>query len=261
MPLTRKWMPSPNYSSRSGGVRLLIIHTAEGAKTIESLGSFFSQSSAEVSSHTGADDQPGIVGEYVKPDKKAWTSANYNSASMNIELCGFAAWSRDEWVNRHDTMLTNTARWIQEEAGRYGIPLVRLSAGDAQGSGRGICGHGDLGSGGGGHTDPGPGFPWDVLMKKVGGTIAEAPGGAPSSPSSGSAPPFPGRLLSNYCEGEDVRQWQGQMSHRGWGLAVDGMYGGESERTCRSFQSEKGLAVDGVVGPETWAATWNAPIT
>ena len=41
-PLKRVWIPSPNYSSRGGaGVRLIVIHTAEGARTIESLGSYF----------------------------------------------------------------------------------------------------------------------------------------------------------------------------------------------------------------------------
>ena len=42
MSLRRVWMPSPNYSSRGGArVRLIVVHTAEGALTIEALGSFF----------------------------------------------------------------------------------------------------------------------------------------------------------------------------------------------------------------------------
>jgi peptidoglycan hydrolase-like protein with peptidoglycan-binding domain len=61
--------------------------------------------------------------------------------------------------------------------------------------------------------------------------------------------------------GEDVRTWQARMRERGWGLAVDGFYGDESARTCRAFQGEKGLGVDGVVGPETWGAAWTAPVT
>jgi peptidoglycan hydrolase-like protein with peptidoglycan-binding domain len=42
---------------------------------------------------------------------------------------------------------------------------------------------------------------------------------------------------------------------------VDDQFGPESARVCRSFQQEKGLGVDGVVGPETWAAAWTTPIT
>jgi peptidoglycan hydrolase-like protein with peptidoglycan-binding domain len=68
-------------------------------------------------------------------------------------------------------------------------------------------------------------------------------------------------MLINFTQGHGTAQWQGQMVARGWSLAVDDMYGGESERICSQFQQEKGLSVDGVVGPETWAATWTAPVT
>jgi peptidoglycan hydrolase-like protein with peptidoglycan-binding domain len=59
----------------------------------------------------------------------------------------------------------------------------------------------------------------------------------------------------------DVRTWQQKMRDRGWSIAVDQWYGGDSEKICRQFQAEKGLGVDGLVGPNTWAATWNAPVT
>ncbi|MBA3421360.1 MAG: peptidoglycan-binding protein [Thermoleophilaceae bacterium] len=77
------------------------------------------------------------------------------------------------------------------------------------------------------------------------------------------APPWPGRLLAHPppLSGEDVRQWQSQMAKRGWRLAVDGAYGARSEEVCRSFQQERGLAVDGKVGSDTWQAAWAAPVT
>jgi predicted chitinase len=59
----------------------------------------------------------------------------------------------------------------------------------------------------------------------------------------------------------DVRVWQTQMRARGWNIAADGDYGPASERACRSFQGEKGLGVDGKVGPKTWAAAWTAGVT
>jgi hypothetical protein len=52
-----------------------------------------------------------------------------------------------------------------------------------------------------------------------------------------------------------------KMKDRGWSLGVDGCYGPESENVCRQFQAEKGLSVDGDVGPKTWEATWTAPVT
>jgi peptidoglycan hydrolase-like protein with peptidoglycan-binding domain len=55
-----------------------------------------------------------------------------------------------------------------------------------------------------------------------------------------------------------VRTWQQKMKDRGWSLGADGCYGPESENVCRQFQDEKGLDVDGDVGPKTWDATWTA---
>jgi hypothetical protein len=162
--LTRKSIPSPNYSSRGGsGVRLIVVHTAEGARTIEELGNFFASSSSGVSSHTGIDDTPNTVGEYVKRGNKAWTAGNANPVAVQTELCAFASWSKAEW-DRHPEMLENCAKWIAEEAAYFNLPITKLTASQAQGSGRGVCQHNDLGSWGGGHWDCGGGFPIDDVL-------------------------------------------------------------------------------------------------
>ena len=166
-PLTRRSMPSPNYSSRGGAsVRLIVIHTAEGATTIESLGNWFANPNNQVSSHTGIDDKLGVCGEYVSRSGKAWTAANANPVAIQTELCAFAKWSTSEW-NKHPNMLENCARWIAEEARFYNIPLTKLTASQAQGTGRGICQHNDLGSWGGGHWDCGSGFPIDSVLSRA----------------------------------------------------------------------------------------------
>jgi hypothetical protein len=174
MALKRVWIPSPNYSSRGGaGVRLIVLHTAEGARTIESLGSFF-QGDVGASSQVGADDKANTVGEYVSRANKAWTQSEFNPVATSIELCGFASWSTDEWRNHHANMLDNCAKWIAEEAAHFGVPITRLNASQAQGSGRGVCQHVDLGSRGGGHHDCGGGFPMDhVLDMARGGAGAD----------------------------------------------------------------------------------------
>jgi len=165
--LSRKAMPSPNWSSRGGSaVRLIVLHTAEGATTIESLGNWFANPANAVSSHTGIDDKLGIVGEYVQRSGKAWTAANANPVAVQTELCAFAKWSTAEW-NKHPNMLENCARWIAEEARAYGIPVVKLSASQAQSGGRGVCQHNDLGSWGGGHWDCGSGFPIDSVIARA----------------------------------------------------------------------------------------------
>ncbi|MCA1702624.1 MAG: peptidoglycan-binding protein, partial [Actinobacteria bacterium] len=53
-----------------------------------------------------------------------------------------------------------------------------------------------------------------------------------------------------------VRQWQQRMAATGRQITIDGDYGPVSEEVCRAFQQEKGLEVDGEVGPMTWAKSW-----
>jgi hypothetical protein len=256
-------IPSPNFSSRGGaGVRLVVLHTAEGALTYQSLGNYFANPGSQVSSHTGIDDTPGVVGEYVRAADKAWTAANANPVAVQAELCAFAEWSAQQWAD-HDAMLDNAARWVAEECARFGIPIRRLSAAEAQGGAAGVCQHVDLGSWGGGHWDCGPGFPMDSVLARAGGVPGLPPSGAvpPPSTAGGAAPPWPGTLLVNYTEGHGTIDWQRQMSVRGWRIAVDDAYGDQSEGVCLDFQEEKGLDLDGVVGPETWRAAWELPIT
>jgi hypothetical protein len=175
MAIKRKWMPSPCYHSRGGITPYkIVLHTAEGATTIESLGNFFANGANQVSSHTGADDKKNIIGEYVTRGNAAWTAAAYNEESVQLELCGFAAWSRSAWLNHHSNMIDNAAAWVREEADRYGIPIVALNNSQAQGGGRGVCQHVNLGSGGGGHVDCGSGFPMDELIKRAKGGSASA---------------------------------------------------------------------------------------
>ncbi len=171
MALKRVWIPSPHYSSRGANVRLIVLHTAEGARTIESLGSWFQNPSAKCSSHVGADDKPNTVGEYVSRGNKAWTQSEFNPVAVSIELCGFASWSNSEWRNNHATMLENCAKWVAEEAAHYGIPIVQLNSSQAQGSGRGVCQHVDLGQRGGGHHDCGSGFPMAYVLDMARGRV------------------------------------------------------------------------------------------
>ncbi|MGH2933869.1 MAG: NlpC/P60 family protein [Gaiellaceae bacterium] len=73
---------------------------------------------------------------------------------------------------------------------------------------------------------------------------------------------WPGRYLMQPppLRGSDVRRWQELMCARGWTVAVDGVYGPQSEAVCCKFQAEVGVSVDGVVGPETWHAAVAAPV-
>lgn len=83
------------------------------------------------------------------------------------------------------------------------------------------------------------------------------PSGAYFGPKSG-----PDSSVSGfYSHRADLRQWQARMSGRGWQISPDGLYGGQTASIARAFQRDKGLTVDGLIGPVTWATAWTAPIT
>ena len=276
MALKRVAIPSPNYSGRGGSsVRLIVLHTAEGARTYQDLGHYF-QGPVGVSSHVGIDDTPGTIGEYVRRDYKAWTASNANPVAVQAELCAFASWGWDEW-NTHSQMLDNTAKWIAEEAAKFNIPIDKLTSSQAQSSGIGVCQHVDLGTWGGNHWDCGSQFPIDDVLDMARGSDSGGSTPPPSAPPSSDAPPWnypqdnyfgPPDKSNNWHDGHgggfdnsQIRMWQNQMQHRGWTIDVDGIYGPQSMAVCKQFQAEKGLHVDGLCGPKTWAKAWEAPIT
>jgi peptidoglycan hydrolase-like protein with peptidoglycan-binding domain len=54
--------------------------------------------------------------------------------------------------------------------------------------------------------------------------------------------------------GDDVRACQRKLNLRGAPLIEDGVFGANTHRAVISFQSERGLGADGIVGPITWGA-------
>ena len=61
-------------------------------------------------------------------------------------------------------------------------------------------------------------------------------------------------LSSPWEVGTDVRAIQFAYASHGFHLAIDGIFGPETEGVTKAFQSSRGLAADGIVGPSTWAA-------
>jgi hypothetical protein len=155
---------SPSHSSRNGAqVRLLAIHTAEGATTAAGLANYLANPDNQVSYHDVADDSNGVqCVEYVD---KARALRSGNPVSDNFCLTAFAAWSRTTWLS-HTGMVERAAAWIAARAQARGIPIVKLSSADVAAGKSGVIGHWDwtVGMKDGSHTDPGSNFPWDVVM-------------------------------------------------------------------------------------------------
>jgi hypothetical protein len=178
MALTRVWTPSGNYSG-GGTKRLIVIHTMEGftgPNGAYDCAKYF-QGPVGTSSQVCIDNNRGKVWEGVSRGNASWTQCNYNGAAVSCEQSGYASWSRSYWLANRDAQLHNIADWIAEESRALGIPVTDLSSSQAQGSGWGVCYHSELGSSGCGHSDPGSGWPIDVVLDwaRGGGTAAPEP--------------------------------------------------------------------------------------
>ncbi|MEV8510376.1 peptidoglycan-binding protein [Actinoplanes sp. NPDC051475] len=69
---------------------------------------------------------------------------------------------------------------------------------------------------------------------------------------SGTLSPWP--LIHQGAKEHPVPTLQYLLRARGHTVVVDGLFGPRTDAAVRAFQSEKGLAVDGIVGPHTWGA-------
>jgi hypothetical protein len=94
------------------------------------------------------------------------------------------------------------------------------------------------------------------------GTVPTEPKPTPAPPTRTYGPEWKSGsrfLTQTSLYSDQARTWQQMMRNRGWSITVDGIYGPASANVCRQFQAEKGLSVDGVVGPQTWEAARTLP--
>lgn len=145
---------------------LIVVHATEspnvaGVADLQSVGAWFDNPEAEVSSHVCTDAE-GYSARFVADAMKAWHVANYNRMSLGIEQIGYA--SAGTWTEAEQR---ETARWIARWSVMHGIPIQKgkVSPHRVEVVRAGVVRHSDLGPLGGGHSDPGRGYPLhDVLV-------------------------------------------------------------------------------------------------
>jgi peptidoglycan hydrolase-like protein with peptidoglycan-binding domain len=97
--------------------------------------------------------------------------------------------------------------------------------------------------------------PTPVAVPKPSGTSSSTP--APTAPAQPAAP----RVLKAGMQGTDVGAWQRNLLEAGFPtMVVDQQFGPQTERATRDFQTDKGVTVDGFVGPQTLAVLNSPPI-
>jgi N-acetyl-anhydromuramyl-L-alanine amidase AmpD len=123
----------------------------------------------QASAHFAVDNQ--TIVQCVKEKDVAWHAPGANHNGIGIEHAGYAAQSRDQWLDDYSTAeLKLSAQLVATLCARWGIPIVKLSMDDLKAGARGICGHLDITmafNNGKGHTDPGPSFPWPEYIQWV----------------------------------------------------------------------------------------------
>ncbi len=68
-----------------------------------------------------------------------------------------------------------------------------------------------------------------------------------------------GQLIRRGQSGQAVRELQQALVARGYPLEVDGKFGPQTEAAVRQFQRASGIAVDGIVGPQTLGKLQSTP--
>lgn len=106
----------------------------------------------------------------VKDADTCWGAYGHNSNGLHYELCGYADWTREQWLEHRATIIA-VAKQIAGDMKTYRIPYA-YPAPIVNGRARnGIHTHNGLP--GNDHTDPAPGpsghgsFPMDVLLKEI----------------------------------------------------------------------------------------------
>lgn len=152
------------------------IHTQEGGNG-DAIGLAKYANGAEVAYNIEVDDQFTVLN--VPVIEGPWAAADANNVAFHLCFAGsYAAWSASRWLSKdasdgldEDAMLWRGAKAVAAACRQFNVPAkhvgaVAYAAGNWPGE-RGICGHVAFGSRGGGHFDPGTGFPWAEFIRRV----------------------------------------------------------------------------------------------
>lgn len=148
-------------------LRLIVIHDAEApSDAAKGVAAYGSRTDREVSWHFVVDDNVAI--RQLPDDVIAWTAPGTNRDGLQIELCGYAHYSRLDWYRHQDTLKRGAwvcARWAR----LHGIPARWLTDKELRdGVTEGFSTHAQASRVfGGDHHDPGKNFPLSYFLSLV----------------------------------------------------------------------------------------------
>lgn len=154
-------------------VTVIVLHTMESKEkpgTARNVAQWFAGDSApQASAHFCVDDAEII--QCVQETDIAWGAPGANRQGLHIEHAGVAAQTPEQWADAYsDAMLRRSAVLVAALCRRHGVTIKRIGPEELKSGSRGICGHVDVTNAfpvKGGHTDPGPSFPWAHFIELV----------------------------------------------------------------------------------------------
>lgn len=158
-----------NYEVGRGGKSILwvIVHCTDQGYQDDyphALGLYWARDDTEVSVHYGVSDTQ--VYQYVAHADKAYQARDPgNDRGVGIEFSGLSTYDAATWLT-HNQMLRKGGLLVSQIAAKHGIPLRYLTDDQLRAMTPGVTTHAQLKRVFGGiHTDPGPGFPLDLLLQ------------------------------------------------------------------------------------------------
>lgn len=156
-------------SGRTADVRVVVLHTTEGdlrPGAARAVASWFASANApQASAHYIVD--AGEVVQGVREEDTAFAAPGANHDGIQIEIVGRAGWPRERWLGEARAVIDRAGALVGEVCRRHGLPIELLTTEELAAGREGIATHASVSRAyrRSTHWDPGPGFPFDVLLE------------------------------------------------------------------------------------------------
>lgn len=233
---------SPHRTARRSKISKITIHHMAGNLSVETCGRVFHN--REASANYGIDSE-GNVGLYVAESDRAWATANpaNDHVAVNIELANDG--SAPDW-HVSDVAIEKCIDLCADICQRNGIKSLNYT-GDKTGN---LTRH-DM------FIDtncPGPylGSKFSYIAEQVNKRLGvESFAEATTTEKEMCEVKVP--MLRKGDKSGYVKTCQILLNkYFGAGLSEDGIFGDKTYNAVRAYQKDRGLSVDGIIGPDTW---------
>lgn len=228
-PLATYTKISPHRRTRTAKISVITIHHMAGNLSVETCGQVFQGSRVASSNYgIGSDARVGMFVEEKDRSIASCSTANDNRA-VTIEVANSKA--ADPWPVS-DKAYARLIDLCEDICKRNGIPGL-IYTGDSSGN---LTTHDMF------YATVCPGPYLKSRMQAIAAAVNERLGYT---------------VIRYGCEGDLVKEAQSLLIAAGYSCGAagaDGDFGAGTLAAVKAFQEDKGLAVDGIVGEETWAA-------